>query len=137
MKGKIFSPAQATRMLPLVRRIVLDAKACSRLLDRHRRALELEGASTEETEGHQEKIVVLEERLLECEQELESLGITLEDSSQGVVKLYGEIQSEIVFLTWRPGDDEVCHWFPVDKSKTSSDRRHIDELLIQDAGAKG
>lgn len=133
MKGKIFTPEQATRMLPLVRRIVVDAEACTKLIERHRRALALPEVTPAEAEEHQQKITVLEDRLAECERELEELGIVLEDAREGVVKLYGEINSEIVYLTWRRGDPDVAHWFPIEK--TSADRRHIDELHAH--GAQG
>lgn len=151
MKGKIFSRQEATRMLPLVRRIVTDAKACCTLIARHKRDLvidrdllddkgvglakdEIESTLTSITE-HEEKLEVLREKRATCEQELEELGAFLGDAEKGIVKFYGEIDSEIVYFTWKLGEPEVAFWHGIDDD--FADRQAIDgdEKVAQNAEA--
>lgn len=136
MKGKIFTPDEATRMLPLVRRIVTDAKACSKLIERHerslldlRRALERESemredAILDELREHDKKILALKEHREACRRELEALGAFLDDPFEGIVKFYGEKDSRIVYFTWRLGEDRVSWWHETDDEH--SDRLPID-----------
>ncbi|MEZ6195051.1 MAG: DUF2203 family protein [Planctomycetota bacterium] len=134
MKGKIFTPDEITRMLPLVRRIVMDVKACSTLIRRHERAIfEIELLAEQSSEApsedriaeHREKIIALKEKAATCERELSELGGEVEDASRGIVKFYGERAARIVFYTWRLGEGRVEFWYPVDK--TYGDRRSIDD----------
>ncbi len=136
MKGKIFTATEATRMLPLVRRIVTDAKACSKLIERHERAsLELRLRLEAETEGspdalvaelreHEQKIAALRERRETCRKELEELGAFLDDAFAGIVKFYGEMDSRIVYFTWKLGEDSVSYWHETDDEH--SDRLPLD-----------
>jgi hypothetical protein len=134
MKGKIFTPEEVTRMLPLVRRIVIDLKACATLVRRHERAIrEIEsqaaqaqvGPSEDALREHRDKIHALNEKSESCEQELSELGGLVEDASQGIVKFYGERESRIVFYTWRLGEGRVGSWYPIEK--TYADRMSIDD----------
>lgn len=136
MKGKIFTSTEATRMLPLVRRIATDAKACSKLIERHeralldlRRALEHESEMREEEilaglRDHEQKIAALKERRETCRKELEELGAFLADPFEGIVKFYGERDARIVYFTWKLGEDTVSFWHEIDDEH--SDRMPID-----------
>ncbi|MEE9392341.1 MAG: DUF2203 family protein [Planctomycetota bacterium] len=137
MKGKIFSAEEVTRMLPLVRRIVMNLRACSTLLSRHERQiaeLELEAEcsgqdpSEDALAEHREKIAVLREKSAACEQELNDLGGHLEDASRGIAKFYGERDSRIVYLTWRLGESTVSWWHPIEK--TYRDRLPLDDERV-------
>ena len=132
MKGKIFTREEGTAMIPLLRRIATDVKACTKLIDRHERALaaiakqgdeDLEAVQAEREE-HESKLEQLRERIARCEKELEELGCFLDDAAKGVIKFYGEMGSRIVYLTWMLGEPEVSFWHPIEK--THGDRQAID-----------
>ncbi len=151
MKGKIFSRQEATSMLPLVRRIVTDAKACTTLIARHKRGIaalrqQLEesakGLSKEQIEAilvaicdHEDKLTALKEKRSDCSQELEELGAFLDNAKSGVVKFYGEIDSRIVYFTWKLGEVDVAFWHEIDAD--FADRQAIDgdEKVAQSAEA--
>lgn len=113
MRGKIFTAEEARKMVPLVRRIVRDVRARTRLVERGG----LEARARE----------ALEREILECTQELESLGCALRDSQVGLVECYGELQGEIVFFRWQPGEEAFIHWRPLDSPPTV--RRPLAERL--------
>ncbi|MCA9320185.1 MAG: DUF2203 domain-containing protein [Planctomycetes bacterium] len=128
MKGKIFTRDDATRMIPLLRRIATDTKACQKLIDRHERAIralkDRSGSKVDaELADHRAKLTQLAERQASCAKELEELGCFLDDARQGIVKLYGEINSRIVYFTWMLGEPEVSFWHPIEKTHT--DRQPI------------
>jgi len=131
MKGKIFTREEGTAMIPLLRRIATDAKACSKLIDRHSRALGALADSREsepiielERQEHENKLAQLRDRIAQCKAELEKLGCVLDDPELGIIKFYGEMTSRIVYLTWMLGEPEVSFWHPIEKAH--SDRQAID-----------
>ncbi len=145
MKGKIFTQKEAQEMLPLVRRIVTDIKACSTLIDRHARACyalrrEEEGQDKsraerdQEINEHEEKIGKLRERRVLCRVELEDLGIFLEGARSGSVKLYGELEGHaIVYFAWQLGEATISQWYRT--AEKFADRRPIDGSCIAEFGA--
>ena len=48
--------------------------------------------------------------------ELEELGCFLRDAETGVVECYGELEGEIVYFTWMPGQGAFQCWHPLDQS---------------------
>ena len=143
MKGKIFTQADASRTLPLVRRIVLDVKACSKLIERHERHLShpdvIGGVAHEPTASEvsviHEKIRSLRERIKLCHTELEQLGWFLVDGRAGLAHCYGEIGGQIVYLSWRLGENGVNFWHATDKSHV--ERKKIDGGERVTEGASG
>lgn len=150
MKGKIFTKKDATSMLPLVRRIVTDAKACTTLIARHERDIsslrkELEekakDLSKEEIEpilvsicDHEDKLTALREKRSTCSEELEEIGAFLGDAEAGIVKFYGEVNSRIVYYVWQLGEPQVAFWHEIEGD--FADRQPIDgdEKVAQNAG---
>jgi hypothetical protein len=151
MKGKIFTNQDATSMLPLVRRIVTDAKACTTLIARHERDIILLRKQLEETAQdlskeeiepilvsiceHEDKLTALRKKRATCSQELEDIGAFLSDAETGVVKFYGEINSRIVYYVWQLGEPEVAFWHEIEGE--FSDRQSIDgdEKIAQSANS--
>ncbi len=141
MKGKIFTQAEASRAIPYLKRIATDAMASMKLVQRHRRAVAGlrgdRGLPQDERDGlireHEAKIEALEKRVEDCHKELEPLGCFLDDPERGIIKFYGEMDSRIVYFTWKPGEPRVAFWHPMEK--TFSDRQPIDgdEMLAGNA----
>jgi len=121
MKGKIFTPDEANRMLPLVSRIADDIVAT---YTRVQKTLEdLEAVKTieddETREARERRLEVESARLLDRFQtlieEIEELGGTVKDYERGCIDFYGELDSEIVYLCWHRGEDAISHWHRLDE----------------------
>lgn len=122
MKGKIFTPDEVNRMLPLVSRIVEDIVGTYRHVNGALQAYEaakreLEGAQgAAQIDGeravrqHDEDVAKLLDRFQGLIEEIEALGGTVKDYERGTVDFYGDVDGEIVYLSWRPGEDRVGHW---------------------------
>ncbi len=132
MKGKIFTQAEASRAIPYLKRIATDAIASMKLVQRHLRAIAELRADRElppeerdrSIREHEAKVDILEKRIEDCRKELEPLGCFLDDPERGIIKFYGEMDSRIVYFTWKPGEPRVAFWHPMEK--TTSDRQPID-----------
>ncbi len=115
-----FTVEQATRTLPLVRKIVED------VVRQHRRwreaILELDlVASTaraddppDRAEDLEKKAQALARELDGYQRELEQLGIQLKDRRLGLVDFPSERDGRRVLLCWRLGEPEVQYWHEVD-----------------------
>ena len=119
MRGKIFSRAEADRMVPLIKRIVLQIRARHRLI-KTKQAVLLQLSAREVPDSARTDLVrevrALRTAMKSAIQELEALGVTLRDADRGVVEVYGELRGEIVFLTWMPGEATFGGWHPLDST---------------------
>jgi hypothetical protein len=119
MRGKIFSREEADRMVPLIRRIVVNIRARQRLL--HRRHERSSGSAEERLGDRSEGMAAktarrLREEIKGYSSELEALGCFLRDAERGVVECYGELRGDIVYFTWQPSQPEFTSWHPLDQS---------------------
>jgi hypothetical protein len=122
MKGKIFTPDEANRMLPLVARIADDIVATYADVNQALQGFQAEEAraKTDPTrdgilaERNAEVGTSLDrfQRLIE---EVEALGGTLRDYENGSIDFYGELDGEIVYLCWQRGERSVGHWHALDE----------------------
>jgi hypothetical protein len=115
-----FTVDEATRTLPLVRRIVDD------VVVRHRewrdKILELDlvsssaksGEPRERAEKLEREAQKLAKEIDSYQRELEELGILLKDRRQGLVDFPSEMNGRAVLLCWRPGEAEVQYWHDED-----------------------
>ncbi|MDJ0522128.1 MAG: DUF2203 domain-containing protein [Planctomycetota bacterium] len=117
MKGKIFTPDEANRMLPLVSRIAEDIVATYADVNRALQAFEAEKARAEADESRQdvlrerdEEVAAVLDRFQGLIEEIEALGGTVKDYESGMIDFYGEVDGEIVYLCWQRGEDEISHW---------------------------
>ncbi len=119
MRGKIFSRSEADRMIPLIRRIVVGARARHRLLQRKQEEI-VTFAARNQDEVAREALLRATRRLRDelkgCTRELEDLGCFLRDADAGIVECYGGLDGEIVYFTWQPGQDGFLTWHPLDQS---------------------
>lgn len=106
-------------MIPLIRRIVVNARARHRLILRKQDAILALGTG----QGHEaardqalRQTRRLRDELKACIAELEGLGCFLRDAETGVVECYGELDGDIVYFTWIPGQDAFQGWHPLDQS---------------------
>lgn len=117
MKGKIFTPEEANRMLPLVARIADDIVATYADVNRALQAFEAEKARTEADETREPilrqrdaEVAATLDRFQALIEEIEALGGTVKDYERGMVDFYGEVDGEIVYLCWTRGEDRIAYW---------------------------
>ena len=126
MRGKIFTPDEANQMLPLVQRIVDDIIATYRQIHVALGTFEEVKRDVESASGATRVDLERELRYRDAEvsalldafqgliEEIEALGGTVKDYEAGAVDFYGDVDGEIVYLCWMPGDDRVEFWHPLE-----------------------
>ena len=115
MRGKIYTIEELDRALPLIRAIVEDVRTGYRRLRDQLEALGLEGRSRA---VDPEEIVFdlpypvrdLVDEIRDHVMELGELGLYLRDPSTGLVEAYGEQGEDIVYFSWKPGEDHVSFY---------------------------
>lgn len=105
MGSRIFTPAEATRTLPLVRRIVQDILGVGR-------ELRLLWERDELTEREEERAAEIAEQLEEHFRELDQIGCSFRspDFSMGLVDFPAIIDGAMVLLCWRD-DEPAIGWY--------------------------
>jgi hypothetical protein len=94
MVPRFYTPEEATKTLPLVRHIVA----------------EIQDVSQGQRTSPLGKTITLEKHLQELIQELERFGAYLKEADSGFVDFYGIRGDEIVWLSWKPGEEEIRYW---------------------------
>jgi hypothetical protein len=119
---KHFTPVQANRTLPLVRRIVDD------ILERGRELRSL--AKRQHIAEIQGRIGQLEVQIRDLVVELESIGCEYKDFSfdKGLVDFPGQIEGRDVLLCWKSDEPRVEWFHPYDAG--FSGRARIPEHLL-------
>ena len=130
-RSATFTPADANRVLPLVRSIVADLVADfgrMRDVDRERRALEVESSGSangsrriEELKG---EAAERRRRIEGYLKELTDLGVEVKDPERGLLDFPAEKDGRAIYLCWQMGEPSVAHWHAVDKG--FADRRPIE-----------
>jgi hypothetical protein len=125
-----FTPADANRVLPLVRSIVSDLVGDygkMRDADRERRALEVESSgganSSRRIEELKSEAADRRGRVEGYLKELGELGVEVKDPERGLVDFPAERDGRPIYLCWQLGEGSVAHWHAVDKG--FSDRRPV------------
>ncbi len=119
----LWTPRQANRTLPLVKRIVTD------ILERGRewRSLSKQGSGS----GAEERIHFLERELGELMRELERIGCYYKDwgFDMGLIDFPANIEGQSVFLCWRSDEQEVAWFHPV--TEGFAKRQPIPPVLLE------
>jgi hypothetical protein len=122
---ELFTPAEANRTLPLVRRIVAD------ILERGAQLREL--APRQEKPGAAGEMRDVEGRLREHLAELQRIGCYYKDWSfdKGLVDFPARIEGREVLLCWRTDEDHVTWFHPVEEGFAG--RQPIPPELLEGA----
>jgi hypothetical protein len=126
MPRKYFTPEEANRTLPLVRRIVQDVVDAYREWKESLGRYELAAAAQQGSEGESAEAVALRERVDEVARtinvyisELEQVGCVLKGFDDGLVDFRGRVEGRDVWLCWRLGEVGVTHWHDIDEGYRS------------------
>ncbi|HYD51509.1 MAG TPA: DUF2203 domain-containing protein [Gemmatimonadaceae bacterium] len=114
--SSLYTPEQANKALPLVRRIVEDVVRAHLRWRDVVQELELL-ASGVRADQPDARATALEREALDLareldafERELSALGITLKDRQMGLIDFPGEREGRRVWLCWRLGESAVQYW---------------------------
>ena len=122
MKGKIFTPEEASRMIPLVRRIADDIVAAYGNVNAALQAFETAKTHADQADGAEairanqelrradERVARELDRFQSLIEEIESLGGTVKDYESGAIDFYGDVDGEIVYLSWQRGERQIQFW---------------------------
>lgn len=126
-KSKVtFTVTSATKMLPLVSRIVDDLMRLDDSIKAQRE--QLRGVdklvATIDTPDYQEELSDIrcslddeQQRFDSCMGELASLGVSPHLPFDGSIDFPSELNRRHVRLCWQPGDDKVSYWHEIDGAK--------------------
>ena len=122
MARHYFTPDEANRTLPLVRRIVQD------IVDEYERwkdgLARFEAAVAQQHPGEAEssEAFALQRRVDDIAQrinsyiaELEQIGCVLKGFDDGLVDFRGQLDGRDVWFCWKLGEPEVSHWHEIDE----------------------
>ncbi len=118
--ARLFTPEQANRMLPLVRRIVEDIVQDYARWREQVGVLEVVAAGRrgdsppDEAEKVGEDAQRLAADIERYVTELRELGVDFKGFDQGLVDFPAEMDGRLVYLCWKLGEDAVEHWHEVD-----------------------
>jgi|DewCreStandDraft_4_1066084.scaffolds.fasta_scaffold259584_1 hypothetical protein len=108
----------ASRMLPLVQRIVADILHSRQLLarllpeqdilDRQRRTLDWPGR--QRRYQLQEDVSATEQKMQDALAELEVLGLILEDGDSGQIGFPTLVNDSRAYFSWKPGEEGLLFW---------------------------
>lgn len=113
MKGKIYTVEEANKTLPLLKTIIDDLKRTYQEINIALITYESakdEGVSDSEMATIDAEVARVLETFDKIIQEVESLGASVKDYEHGFVDFYSEIDGEIIYLCWAPGEESVQHW---------------------------
>lgn len=139
---RLFTLDEAQRMLPLVRSIVRDIveryATFKGRVEFYRAAQEAmkEGyppPGGQDRERLKREIDASKEDVMAVVGELTELGMDLRDYEEGMVDFPSRLGDDIVYLSWKLGEEKVGHWRPLDG--TDSPRRALEEIHEEAGGA--
>ncbi len=146
MESKVISIQEANRMLPLLRRIVIDITSHWEQIISKRTELEcLEkeisapgedqdraGCRTNGLTDLKAELNYLIDKINNYIREVEDLGCFVEEFRRGIINFPSLFHGRKVFLCWKPDERDVDHWHELDE--TFKDRikiRDVGEFLYQ------
>lgn len=122
MSASYFTPDEANRTLPLVRRIVQDIVDDYECWKDGLARFEVAVARQQAAEGDSAETIVLQRRVDEIAQringyiaELEQVGCVLKGFDDGLVDFRGQMDGRDVWFCWKLGEPEVRHWHEIDE----------------------
>ncbi|QDU61936.1 hypothetical protein Pan216_28010 [Planctomycetes bacterium Pan216] len=120
---RLFTPEQANKMLPLVRRIAEDVSGAYRdLVTDYEACKDILSIDPETlTEGHREELDDVKRRLemkqarvAEYAEELDELGVLLKGEADGLLDFPCEHEGRVVFLCWKLGESQIRYWHEIE-----------------------
>jgi len=116
----LYTVDSADRTLPYVRGIVSEIRErYKRLKEEGRRHNEVPRSESDTLFDLRQGIQDQAARLRTCQEELQQIGVKLEDYELGFVDFPAELDGRPIALCWQDGEDAIRHWHEVDASYLS------------------
>ncbi len=134
---RLFTPADANRMLPLVAAIAEDWQGLWLSVEERRRRLEhlVDGRELDHEDPYSGELAQVRRELTlghrqvgEFAKELRQLGVLPGDPELGTVDFPTRLDGEDACMCWTLGEPEVLHWHPVGAKCASRQRLTADTL---------
>lgn len=146
MESKVISIQEANRMLPLLRRIVIDIMSNWEQIISKRTELECLEKEFQGSNGGRMSdfdrfqsvgdlkadLNYLIDKINNYIREVEDLGCFVEEFRRGIINFPSLFHGRKIFLCWKPDENEIAHWHELDE--TFKDRvkiRDVGEFLYQ------
>lgn len=135
-----FTAESASKLLPLVERIVREMNELHDSMDLHREQLRgldeisqpIEGEAYEdEVEDVRRSFVEMEQQFESCRAELTALGLEPHQPFDGSVDFPATRDRRRISLCWRLGEDRVTHWHEI--SEGESNRQQLEPDVVSGA----
>jgi hypothetical protein len=132
---RLFTITEAQKMLPLIRSIVRDIidryGFFKERLEYYRLAQEARKEGMPPPDGFNRdrlkaEIENLKDQVMSVVGELTGLGVELRDYEEGMVDFPARLGEDIVYLSWKMGEDRIGYWRPLDGG--DSPRRALEEI---------
>ena len=129
-----FTPAAATKMLPLVKMIVEDMVKLQKSIESQRERLRAidrlpemidQPDYREEVSDIRDSLEAEERKLDACFGELASLGLEVHLPFDGSVDFPAVMNRRAVRLCWQPEDHQVEHWHEIGQAKTERQKINL------------
>ena len=123
---RVFTIEEATRTLPLVRRVVRDIVEANSRIERLHAVRQgkgrldsggvgLEGdVSVNDNSAIDSRIEDQVRAIDDCLREFDAIGCECKDFRLGLVDFPAMLDGRVVYLCWKLGESEVAHWHEVD-----------------------
>jgi hypothetical protein len=117
MPEKLFTLEEATRLLPVVRQLILEIQSGRDVVEQRSQELERllsitggNGHLTADIAAMRQAIQEAAESLQRLMAELDELGVELKGIDDGLVDFRSERDGRVVYLCWRLGEDAIAYW---------------------------
>lgn len=138
MRTKLFTAEEADKLLPRVRRLLKELRACrdrAVQLETEKAVEELSWLQPDGTVSPKakEQLARLQEEQKQQEaafekllKEMTLLGAQLKDLDEGLVDFFTSCGEEVVFLCWKEGEERIRFWHDLESGFAG--RRPLEEL---------
>jgi len=138
MKTKLFTVEEADKLLPQVRRLLKEMRACRDRMEKLEKEKAVEELSWLQPDGTVSPKAKDQLARLDAEQkqqassfekllrEMTLLGAQLKDLDDGLVDFFTPRGEDLVYLCWKEGEDRISYWH--DMQSGFAGRRPLEEL---------
>lgn len=138
MKTKLFTVEEADKLLPQVRRLLKEMRACRDRMEKLEKEKAVEELSWLQPDGTVSPKAKDQLARLDAEQkqqassfekllrEMTLLGAQLKDLDDGLVDFFTPRGEDLVYLCWKEGEERIHYWH--DMQSGFAGRRPLEEL---------
>jgi hypothetical protein len=112
---KLFTKEQATALLPVVDEKLRELQGAVRDIAALRSELQALPPTSLRAQAATEELKFLMMVAYTTKQELDRLGVFVQDLERGLVDFPSRLGAEVVYLCWAQGEDAITHFHPLNQ----------------------